>query len=397
MKSLIKLMAILLSLVMLCSCSANEPEKIVVAVVEDTEITLEQFNFSFNNLLSSYEQMGLDLSAEGTDEQLVELKKQYLDQLVQVECAKLKIKEFGLDQFTDEEMETMRTSAQASYDGYVEAAAQEFTAAGVEDSISQIPQILAEGFGITVDGLLEQLITTATFDRLEHHITDDITASEEEIKAVYDEQLALLKQYIDQEPYNMVHYWNGGIVKLYKIDGYDAYKWALIPISPEQTQVLNSLEESDPDAYEKQLKADLAIIEGAAKQAHASVNTEEDLIALIETYGGGIYTADTIPQETGYILTEQSSEISANAVKAALELKNVGDFTEPVATNEGYYIIMKTDDIEPGEMPFEDVRHYFVATADETAKTTAYEALLLSWVDEYETATYPENLFAETK
>ena len=219
MKSLIKLMAILLSLVMLCSCSANQPEKIVVAVVEDTEITLEQFNFSFNNLLSSYEQMGLDLSAEGTDEQLVELKKQYLDQLVQVECAKLKIKEFGLDQFTDEEMETMRTSAQASYDGYVEAAAQEFTAAGVEDSISQIPQILAEGFGITVDGLLEQLITTATFDRLEHHITDDITASEEEIKAVYDEQLALLKQYIDQEPYNMVNYWNGGIVMLYKIDG----------------------------------------------------------------------------------------------------------------------------------------------------------------------------------
>ena len=359
---ILALLLALLTVLSLIGCAADKP----AAKVGDREITVQQLENSYNNssAYASYYGYALD-TAEG-----IEAYQDYLlDSMLMSVVAAYEARENGVT-LTAEEQQQADTDAKEGYDetyqSFVDAAEQSGSADVAAYAQKLFTDTLVQN-GMTVNKLKKQLQQEAEdailVEKYRTQLLAPVQMNEEELKALYDEQLTAQKEQIAADPSQYFSIasnasYNYGYPALYVPGGLFYVKHILV-------------EE-----------------EATAKEVEQKLKDGGDFEALLKEYGTDP-GAENNPD--GYLVGEGASFVQ-EFLDAALALEKEGDMSGVVQSSYGYHILKRYADKAAEEVPYEDVKEAFDAYAQSMADSEAYNAELEAWMADPAVVTrYPEN------
>ncbi|MBQ6692248.1 MAG: peptidylprolyl isomerase [Clostridia bacterium] len=380
-KRIALLLVAVMALAAFAGCSARVADP-VVGKVGDLEIYYSTFynSYQYEEMMKYYYGTGTSFDTS-TEEGYREFLDYHFDSIINTLLPIYVAKQEGIT-LTEEEEANVQLELEAEIDQIYAS-----YASSVDESITDEAAIRAEeekilkdylrANGLTVEkyfaSVEESLRDQAIGDKYMNSLLADITVSDEEAKAFYDEQLTYYEtDYANDPGYFYDDYLSyldyGEIHPLIVPEGYDYYKHILI-MNPEEG------EEKDVDAiiaeiYEK-INAD-------------SDFTEADFDALVAEYGEDTGMQSEPYKTTGYMISEYNADTYyAEFSAAALALENQGDITlEAVETSVGKHIIMKCAPVEARTVPFEEVEEDIRELALEKEKLEVQNDYLDQWREE---------------
>ncbi len=146
------------------------------------------------------------------------------------------------------------------------------------------------------------------------------------------------------------------------------------------------------DAKNDELKAKkeaaLAAIQPKAEEIHALATAEganfDDLIKE--------YNEDTGMPETGYPVSEASTNFVTEFTQPAMKLSSVGEVSQPSASDYGYHIMLYAADIPEGPVTLESVSETIRAELLKSKQEEAYNAGVEEWIAAAVIRKYPERM-----
>lgn len=305
--------------------SAPEENTDIVAIVGDEIILLEEVEALLENTLGSFEGMELDFS----DEELFDLYDGLLDTLIDDQVTKQKAKELGYTNLSDADLmlayEYVEYEKQQRFDYFCELAAMEGGEGLSEEDIEfAAAQMVAEYVADTKETdeyLLELYTYDIAVENMFAELLKDVSVSDEEMNEMYLERVEADKQYYAEHP---DYFASDRITSMlyYNIPGY------------------------------RYVKNVVTYDETKAQELMGLVNTV-NFDTLIVEYGEDDGAENF---ENGYAVCEGCEDFDPAFVSSAMALKNPGDVSDIVTTDDGaYHIIMYVADIPEGQVPFEEV------------------------------------------
>ena len=484
MKKGLALVAMLLAaLVMLSGCNligydAELDGAQPVAKVNDTVITKNEWLAYREYLVQYYDQyylMYFGFSFPVDDETLKLYGEQALEQMIQATVIDEKVVELGLDQYTEEEQAQIDQYATEMMDGYkmmlrfemypdvitveeeqaylAEATLSEATVSepipAATMTNAELDALLTEelaSYGITYDYFAEMKGTEIEQTKLREYAVKDVTITDEEVVAEFENRVATQKETFDATPTSYGAYIRSKMAVYYVPEGYRGVKHVLIKFSDEKTaeidalnatlaaeqgtlttaqNELDTLTAADTSAYtEEELTAHndriaeltaqietsntviadtqaqldevtaaaYAEIEPTAMEVIARAQAGEDFDALIAEYGQDPGMTEEPAKSQGYFLCEGMTSYDPAFYTAAMALSAVGDISEePVASSFGYHILLYAEDLTPGPVELtEEMKTSIHSEMLISAQDAAYNAAVTQWVSEADVKTYPK-------
>lgn len=304
-----------------CEMIQKTPEAIkntVLAKVGDFKITRGDVDEIADSYLESYYGSDYDTNEEVADK-VKELRLQALDLLVEDKIMHIKAEELGLlptQEEIDEEVQSYIESLKEKLGGE-----DEFNSA-LEDA-----ELTLEEY---TEKLNESMETNLISTNVTNEIFKDISVSDDEIKAYYDENL----------------------------DNYRSATVSHILISDEET----------------------------AKEVRERAANGEDFAALAKEY-----SEDTGTKENGGSLgtvTYSTTQYVQEFTDAFKQLKD-GEISEPVKSDYGYHIIKVTD---YKEKTLDEVKDSIKTTLENQKKNEVYTSSIEQWKTDYSVKTYENRL-----
>lgn len=434
------LLALLLALALVMSGCAlytvdeeADNARIVIDVNGET-VTKKQVSASINNAISQNEYMNQLYAMFGmqgsysTD--AATLTPQVIDAFVQNLVKTQKAKELGLDQFTDEEKAHIQEHADESWQSYLKEVAeyyfpdQKLEGEALEaEALKYIEQNGLSGKDVFVDAATEEVL----LEKLEADAIKDVTVSDEEVKALYDEKVAADKETYTASPASYGTAVSGGTQVYYAPAGYRNVKHILIKLTDEdskavdekqtalttaqtaltdaQTALTNAAEDADKAALqaavdEAQKAADeaQAAVDTATEAAFAAIQAKTDEVYALAKAEGADFDAlvKEHSQDDGapefYAISKDSTNFVEPFVTGAMTLENVGDVSEPVRTTYGYHIIKYVSDVAEGPVAYESVQEALTKDALTAKQDKTFEDAVAAWIAAANVKTYPEKM-----
>ena len=454
MKNRTRLAALLVALMLLASgCTAANPSQdsgdVVLAEMEGGQVTLEQAQAEYDEVLAYYESYGVPLDNE---EDIAYVKADILDWLSEDIILRNKAQELGLYEATPEQTEEITQQAQQDFADMVEYYML-FFSTGEEDETEEslrqeVIDTLEEEQGYTEEVAIQDALEMAWQERLYNYATQDVEPTEEDIQATYEEMVALDQESYQEDPYNFEYAALSGSPIYWYPEGYRTVKHILLSFTDEQVEALADLsaqlddvnwqieeldwmeENQDEDWMEddwtdeelvgleepedavdepamsrEELEAEKARLEGELSQMQSEyAATLSDLVAevqgkiaqgedfeqLIEEYGSDIGMQEEPGLSQGYYVADGSEMWEPVFTQAAMALEKPGDVSEPVVGANGIHLIRYMADVTPGAVDLESVREACVESATEVAKSDAYSQAVAQWKEEANVVTHPE-------
>ena len=205
----------------------------------------------------------------------------------------------------------------------------------------------------------------------------------------YTDSMTRMKDYFESDPSLFSAYWNSNLLMMTRLEGYGAYLWIQFPIDETEVSTLDNLQADNHEDYAGRLEQALATIRDEAQSTYDAICAGETTFdeVFAQKGAGPYFDADSVPQGIGYCIGETNGELYPEVIAAALSLET-GEMSELVAANDGYYIIKKVADIEPGDLSFEDAKATLEPTALSEKKSDVYEQCRVQWADEAQIVTY---------
>ena len=441
-----KLIAILLAGLMLlfaaCSLvSVNEDRDNaqIVAKVNGVEITKGEFRMAFDEIIYYYSMFGMQV----TQDNVAEIHATALDSLVLDEVVKQKGKELGYDQLTVEEQtqidadfNEMWQSYLDSYKAQAEADAAEAGLTPTEAELNAKAEelLLADmsTSGMTKESMKQSSIDQEIYTKLLEATQAEVSVTDEEVQAAYDELLAAQKTKYAETPEayetdagsTTIAYIPPGYVRVKHIlikpdDTDEAYTEYTAKVETLQTEITdlgtqvgelysagsedNQAEIAVLDAQIAAKRAEeaalrnqfLASLKPKADEALAKAKAGEDFDALIEAYGNDPGMTASPAKEEGYLLSDASSAdeggtMDADFTRASMALANVGDISELVPTSFGYHIIKLVAKVASGDIPLNDIKEEIRETELATKQSEHWSARQEEWKAAATIETFPD-------
>ena len=409
--------------------------KEIVASFDGGEVPLSEAEELYENTANQYAQMGIDVVAYGMDGALREV---VVNTLAEEAIVQYMAGELGLG-LTEEQQAQFAEEAQQAYEGLVDSYYQTYLAnqyESEEEGLAAAAQAVID-MGYDYDYYLEALTDNQLVSNVYDYVTRDVTVSEEEIEAAYDENVAADEaNYAD--PYQFENAFMNGTTIYYTPEGYRNVKHILFKFDDEQAARYDELStrladleaeqlaaaeaaeatpapESDETATDEAATAEATEAPRAITEIEADIaQTNADLDALyaelmpeaesaIERFNAGEdidaliaeLSDDNMP-ETGYAVSE-TAEASLQAwdpafTAGALSVEEVGGLSAPVRGVYGIHLIYYAGDITPGATALEDVHDEVEAQTLQAKISETYGAQIDAWKTELNLVTYPENL-----
>ena len=118
-----------------------------------------------------------------------EIQKKVIEDIKKEWTLDAKVKELGLDQLTEEEMETARREAQAYYDSILEYGKTVVQTDGLdEEGIEQAVRDMMLEYGYTLEVITEEQAGKLIDKKLRDYVVKDVTVTDEEIRAERDKR-----------------------------------------------------------------------------------------------------------------------------------------------------------------------------------------------------------------
>lgn len=424
------ILALLMLAVLATGCGEQDPEKIaatVVAEVNGEQITKGEAQAMYDWLalqtITASAQEGTVVDPSDTSF-ISYVKSSVLNTMTVMAVFEQKLTELGQD-FTEEERAEFRADAQGEYDIAV-AMLVEQQSMTEEDSRAAI-----DSMGYTVDALEYMIYSQALESRLYEYGMADITLTDEEKQAYYDESVAAAKETYEADPAHFIEdtlydetifYYpeNFRYVKNLVI-GFDeefadqvtakntelyyaTYQRMLAESTysamteEELTDEVKAQNEADIQSLtetESTLTEELAALRAQAEEAtkpkadeiYALATAEDaDFDALMDEYNTD--SPPAVATEKGYPVASGVAYYVQEFTDAAMAMEKIGDISELFTSVYGYHILQYTADVAPGPVPYEEVQEIVETDALTAKKDESFETTLSSWVEGANIKTY---------
>lgn len=382
-------------------------------------------NQYYNDMYSTYfgYSAGYPTDAETVQQEVMD---GYIENLVSVQ----KIKELGLDQLTEEEAAQVQKSADEEYALFLDQVAMYYLS-GEElegDALTARAEEYAAANGLgTKENYLSSATTEKEFEKLKAYAVKDVTVSQEEVTASYNEKVAADKEaYASQDAY--INARNYGAVVYYTPAGMRQVKQILVKFTEEdnalitekttaqteaqnalntaQTNLDNAAEDADMDALKAALadaqtaldEAATALKDAKAAAARNILAKAEEIYALAAAEGADFdalvaqYNEDTAAPAEGYLVGADTTAYVAPFTEGAMELESIGAVSQPVLTDYGYHILQYAADVAEGPVALETVQAGIEAELLTAKQEEAYTAAVDEWIAQADVKTYPNRL-----
>lgn len=447
-----KILSLLLCLCLLFSAAALAEDTAaaelqdtdVLATVNGTELTWADVAPVYDSLVSSYGNY-YDL----TDSANVELFRAVaMQNKINEVIMQAKIAELGIA-LTDEEAAAAEEDAQSDWDNAISSyISQQHSDLTDESSQEDKDAANAEAvqyfndLGYSPESLKENYKQYALYDKLEATIVQDVTVTDEEVEALYQELVesdrALYESdiaayvdynnYVDQMATYAMYYGTDSSMDYawYRPAGFRAVKHILLPVDDELMQTYQDLqarleeqveaategdEESaaaaeetadaeataepteEPVTQEQVDEAKAAILASIADkidEIYAKIEEGVDFDELIAEYGVNEDGTASDPGMTsepyktsGYEVSSASTNYVAPFVEAAFSVDNVGDVSAPYISSYGVHIVKYIADIPAGPIEMTEAQREAKRTELLTSKQNElYTATMDQWNQE---------------
>ena len=348
-----------------------------------------------------------------------------------------KAKELGLDQLSDEELESVKTTAQANLDSVI-ASAKAYVEGGSEmdeTALAEAAAKMAEDAGYTLDAYIAQGTTDAISAKLKEYAVKDVAVTDEEIQAEYDSRVESHKSTYSESAGTWASAANNNSTLYYTPAGVRRVKQILIKFKDEDKtaiddaktklndantavttaqakvdaaqgtvdtegisdedkakaeETLSAAKQELEDADKALLAANQAVTE-ATDKAFANIDEKADavLAQLAEEGADWQKIMDENNEdegmkdnEKGYAVATGMTNFDAAFVDAAMALEKIGDISPKTKGSYGYYIIRYESDEVEGPVALDAVKETLSSSLLTTKQNDAYEATKAQWVDE---------------
>ncbi|MDO4548340.1 MAG: peptidylprolyl isomerase [Clostridia bacterium] len=399
-----KLFALMMALVMALSFAAVAEQETetttpststVLAIANGSEITLGDISGAYQYLATMYQSYGIDVSSE---EMQQSLSSYALNMLIQEKIILDNASKLGLDALTDEQMAELTAEAEASYENSITTYKSYFASAGLtEDEVRANTIAYFDSEGYTIDSIVESLKGTKTYENVYEYAIKDISVTDDEIRAAYDEGLADAQERYAEDLSQYDSDVSAGNVIYVVPEGLRNVKHILVGVDDAAElktlqATLETLTEADEEyqATVDRIAEIMATVQPTLDEIAGRIEAGEEFQTLIDEYGedGGMKSGTTA--ETGYTMSADTTQFVSEFKDAGMALENVGDISEPVLSDYGFHILRYESDVAPGIVPFEDLRDDIASSLESSRQSQAYNDLINEWISNAEII-YPEN------
>ncbi|MDO5435361.1 MAG: hypothetical protein Q4G19_03230 [Clostridia bacterium] len=412
-------LALLLAAVMLLSgCSMIVKDEAVDAATEilkvnDTVYTKGEVKQMVDNQLSYmyslYYQYGL--SFDPTDKtNITDAQDVVIESLKQEAVKKQHLAAEGLDVLTEEDEASLDEEAAENHEYYKELIKAYYFADSelpAEELEAEVEKMTGE-YGYDLETMRLEAKEALLEERLNAFVTKDVVATDEEIAAEFEKQLADAQTTYGEDASAFANAMNDGDQPFFAPEGVRLVKQILIKFTDEDDAAITAAQDAVTDAQlalneegadqaacEEKLAQAEADLQAAYQTAFANIDAAADeVIAQLaegadwdelmaeKTQDPGMQSGKTA--ETGYAVCKDMSGFDTAFTDAAMALENVGDVTGKIASElYGYYIIRYVGDVTPGAVEMtDDISAEIKTTLEDTAKSELYSNTIEAWVSE---------------
>ena len=442
------LLALMMAAVLLLSgCNLIQKDQAVDDATEiirmgDQVITKKEVKAQVESALATYASntyMYYGQKVDTTDKNIISMAQDAaIDGLKEDLALTAKAKELGLDQLTDEELESVKAAAEDELDfnkNYAELLNQSALEGKSEEEIAKFVEDLLAENNINIDTLTEAAKKNEIDKKLKAYAVKDIAVSDEEIQADYDSKVAADKETYAEKAGSWASAANSGSSLYYTPAGIRRVKQILVKFKAEDQTAISSAktaqteantalstaqakvdslqstldaegiteedkaktEESMTAAKQELDEADKAVqaaakaLEDATDKAFA--NIDEDTDAILAQLAEGADWQKLMDEknedpgmknnEKGYAVAADMTGFDPAFVEAAMALAKPGDYSGKVKGNDyGYYIIRYEGDEAEGPVALDDVKESISSALLSTKQDEAYTAAKAQWVEE---------------
>lgn len=340
--------------------------------------------------------------------------------LVREKVVEKKIVEWGMDQFTEIEMESFRNEAHSLWENAIDSYVSYYLPEDTDEARAKVREEGAAYFtslGYSEESLAEGLKQSAAYEKLEQKILEgkDVAISEEEIRAAFEEGAAQEQAQIQDNIYLYELYQNYyGAEFWYVPEGYRGIIHILMKVDDEllsayqeaQAAYEDSVTEEAPEGdAEKKAAAEAAKAAVlASKQAeiddiYARLAQGESFETLISQYGEdpGMTQASYLVE--GYAVHKDSVIYDPVFIAGAFseKMQQPGDTSDPVVGSYGIHILHYLRDIPGGATELTDEISAEIEASLYTEKVNGYYAETLeAWIAEHDIVYHQEAIDALT-
>lgn len=359
-----------------CSAKLNDP---VVGKVGNIDIRFQTYYRVYVN--NMYMQSIYGTYDVSTDEAYRAFQDMVFDSIINSMLPIYVAKQAGVTLTAEEEAE-VRESLQQEIDSLYESYAGDVDASITDEDEKRAEEeklLLADlkANGLTYDKYIksieDSLRDEAIANKYIESLLAEVTVTDDDVQAYYDEQLAYYQERYEEDPANYFDdyssFLNGGSQPLVVPEGYNYYKHIL---------VLDAEEGEDKD------------VDAIVAEIYAKIEAGEDFDALIEKYGEDPGMQNEPYKTEGYILSEaNASDYYEEFSAAALALENEGDITpEAVQSSKGKHIIKKCGPVEAKTVTLDEVKDTIREQVETERKNDLYQEYLAQWKEEVKIVKY---------
>ncbi len=361
MKKLFSLLMVLMMLMtVVCSAVAEDAAQVALTVngEEITAAKVEEYaQLLYNN--------GFTENVDYT---------QAVTYLTEETILKQKIKEFSLDQYTDDEKAAFNLDAQAQWEADIAAYVEYYLTEDTEEARAQAREdaiAYYEAYNYNQEAILDNLLLSESYTRLQNYILEgkDTAVTEEDIAAAFQEYALQDKEMFEgnmymYELYQMYY----GYESWYQPEGFRGVTHILLPVDEalltawQDARALSEEAEEGAENTADVEAARQAVLDSCKEQIDAiysRLENGESFEALIAEYG----TDDGMKNEeylkNGYAVHPDSMSYDADFVAGAFseKVQKVGDVSDPVVSQFGIHILQYVKEIPGGPVEMTDAIH----------------------------------------
>ncbi len=369
-----KLMAIAMALMlMVSSVSVAEEADPVLATAFNGEVSVSmsevkaEFDEMLEAYLAYYSQYGYEMDKYDT-----EFQNSVAQETVQMKLSQKVAERHAMDtgyELTQEKDEACQAEALAALAEMMEYYAQILPQYGVpEDQIEEVAKAELEAAGYTFDVLYESAKLKGVLDHLYALGIEGVEVTEEEVRAAFDAKVAAQKETYDADVDAFISAYIGGEEILYTPEGVRLLHCIFVALEEVAQESEQAAEDTEAEAA--------AEVTGKAKadEALAKIRAGEDFTAVMEAYNEDASTPEQM--QVGYPIAETSGSYGDEFKNGAMALANVGDVSDVIETEYGYFILKYVSDMTAGGVEFEPRKEAETAEALTNKQNDAYSAYI---------------------
>ena len=246
--------------------------------------------------------------------------------------------------------------------------------AAVEEQMAQA--------GYTEEALMDSAELNDVLNFLYERATADVTVTEDEVKAAFDEKVAKQKESYASVDSFINDYVNESEI-LYTPENVRLMECIFVAsVEGEATEDEATADEATVSEATAGEAADIASLTGyaKAKAIAAAIAGGADFEETMKAYNEDSSTEEQMLR--GYPVAENSTTYGDAFMAGAMALEHVGDVSDVIVTDYGYFILRYAKDLESGEADFEARKETETEETLTNKKNDAYSAFIDTILDE---------------